>query len=144
MATKKAQEELALNMERWQKVELETVEFVGKIIDQSDNPIVKHVLRIIQRDSEMHHKTQQLILDTLRGTISLTPEEIGTVWDLIEKHIKMEEAAVEMAETCKRIIKDRSMPVQAYLIEYLLQDEQKHDDLLEGLGNIQKKMYPYG
>ena len=144
MSTKEAQEELARNMERWQKVELETVEFVGQIIEKSDNPIVQHVLRIIQRDSEMHHKTQELILGTLKGTISLSPEEIGTVWDLIEKHIKMEEAAVEMAEAAKRIIKDRTMPVQAYLIEYLLEDEQKHDNLLEGLGDIKKKMYPYG
>ena len=144
MSTKKAQEDLTSAMERWQKVELETVEFVGKIIEKTDNPIVKHVLRIIQRDSEMHHKTQELIVGTLRGTVSLTPEEIGVVWDLIERHIKMEEAAVEMAEDAKRIIKDRSMPVQGYLIEYLLQDEQKHDSLLEGLGNIQKKMYPYG
>ena len=48
------------------------------------------------------------------------------------------------AEAAKRIIKDRTMPVQAYLIEYLLEDEQKHDNLLEGLGSIKKKMYPYG
>jgi DNA-binding phage protein len=131
-------------MERWQKVEKETVDFVGQIIEKSDNPIVQHVLRIIQRDSEMHHQTQELILDTLNGTISLTPEEIGTVWELIEKHIKMEEVAVEMAEASKKIVNERRMPVQAYLIQYLLEDEQKHDNLLEGLGKIKAKMYPYG
>lgn len=144
MSMKEAQQELAFNMERWQKVEKETVDYVGKIIEQSDNPIVQHVLRIIQHDSEMHHKTQELILGTLNGTVSLSPEEIGTVWEMIEKHIKMEEAAVEMAEAAKRIIKERTMPVQAYLVEYLLTDEKKHDQLLEGLENIKKKMYPYG
>lgn len=144
MSMKEAQEKLALNMERWQKVEQETVDFVGQIIEKSDNPIVQHVLRIIQRDSEMHHKTQELILGTLKGTVSLTPEEIGAVWELIEKHIKMEEAAVEMAEAAKAVVKDRSMPVQSYLVEYLLTDEQKHDQLLDGLNNIKKGMYPYG
>ena len=36
------------------------------------------------------------------------------------------------------------MLVQSYLLEYLLEDENKHATLLERLGSIQKGMYPYG
>ncbi len=115
---------------------------MGKIIEETDNPVIKLVMDIVRRDSEMHYRTQQLIIDTLKGTVSLTPEEIGKVWHMIEKHIEMEEAAVEMAESAKQAIKGRSMPVQAYLIEYLLEDEQKHDNLLERMRNIKEKMYP--
>ncbi len=85
-----------------------------------------------------------MFIDTLKGTVSLTPEEIGAVWHLIEKHIEMEEAAVAMAEEAKNATKGRSMPLQAYLIEYLLEDEQKHDNLLERMRKIKDHMYPYG
>jgi hypothetical protein len=34
--------------------------------------------------------------------------------------------------------------VQAYLLEYLLADEQKHNLILEKLVDIQRGMYPYG
>ena len=36
------------------------------------------------------------------------------------------------------------MLVQAYLLEYLLRDEQKHDVILEKLNEVKKGMYPYG
>jgi hypothetical protein len=35
------------------------------------------------------------------------------------------------------------MLVQRYLLEYLLADEKKHDQLLEKLEAIKKDMYPY-
>jgi hypothetical protein len=144
MSTKEIQEKLAANMEAWQKVEQGTVDYVGKIIDKTDNPIIKHIMEIIRRDSEMHYKTQQLIRDSLAGTVSLTPDEIGEVWSMIETHVAMEEEAVATAEAAKEATKGRAMPLQAYLVEYLLQDEQKHDNLLEGLRKIKDHMYPYG
>jgi hypothetical protein len=36
------------------------------------------------------------------------------------------------------------MLCQSYLIEYLLEDETKHNNLLGRLESIQKGMYPYG
>jgi len=41
-------------------------------------------------------------------------------------------------------IKGRKMVVQAYLLKHLLQDERKHDAILEMLSTIKKGMYPYG
>jgi len=68
MSTKEIQEKLASDMARWQKVEAGTVEYVGQIIEETDNPIIKLVMDIIRRDSEMHHRTQQLIIDSMKGT----------------------------------------------------------------------------
>lgn len=144
MSTKESQEKLAANMVEWQKVEKGTVDYVGQIMEKTDNPIIRHVMDIIRRDSEMHYKTQQLILDTLNGTISLTPNEVGAVWHMIETHVEMEEAAVKMAEEAKEATRSRAMPVQRYLVEYLLEDEQKHDNLLERLREIKEMLYPYG
>jgi len=36
------------------------------------------------------------------------------------------------------------MVVQEYLLNYLQEDEQKHDHLLSALEKIKKGMYPYG
>jgi hypothetical protein len=76
---------------------------------------------------------------------SLTPDELGEVWGMIEDHIKIEQKTIELAQAALESIKvSKGMLVQAYLIEYLMEDERKHADMLERLNNIQKGMYPYG
>ena len=44
----------------------------------------------------------------------------------------------------KTLGKNKGMAVQAYLLEYLLIDEEKHDAILSKLESIKKSMYPYG
>ena len=86
----------------------------------------------------------QLIADSLESkTITLTPEELGNVWDAIEKHIKLEKKTVEYANEAKEALKGKKMVVQEYLIDYLLIDEEKHNKILESLATIKKGMYPY-
>ena len=60
MSMKEAQEKLVQNMDAWQKIEDAAVETTGAIADQTDNPVIKLVMEIIQRDSQMHHRVQQL------------------------------------------------------------------------------------
>ena len=141
--TKDVQEKLIHNMQRWQKVEEKAVEYTGKVAAKTPNPIVKHILTIIQRDSEMHHRTQQLIVDLLKGTVRLTPDELAETWDQIEKHIETEHQAIELAREAKQLLLDRHMPVPEYLVGYLLADEEKHNALLDQLRLIKDKMYPY-
>jgi bacterioferritin (cytochrome b1) len=139
------QEKLVATMQAWQKVEDASVASTGRVIDKTSNPIVRLVMEIIQRDSQMHHRVQGLIVDSLSKMVSLTPEEIGEVWGMIEKHIKLEKQTIELAESALETIGgSKGMLVQSYLIEYLLDDEKKHDQLLERLRHIQKGMYPYG
>ena len=146
MSLKEAQEKIVQNMERWKKIEDSSVASTGKIIEKTENPIVRLVMEIVQRDSQMHHRVQQLIVDSLTTkTQTLTPEELGDVWGMIEQHVKLEQATVKLAkESLAAIGKSKGMLVQAYLLEYLLKDEKKHEAILNDLAKIKGGMYPYG
>jgi len=145
MSTKEVQEGIVANMRRWQRIENASIASTGNVIEKTENPIVRLVMEIIQRDSQMHYRVQELIADSLTSkTVSLTPEELERVWDLIEKHIKLERQTVGMAEEALAALKGKKMVVQEYLLRYLLEDENKHNHILDLLGVIKKGMYPYG
>ncbi len=146
MSTKEAQEQIVANMKKWQKIENAAVSSTGRVIEKTENPIVRLVMEIIQRDSQMHYRVQELIADSLTTkAIALTPDEVGDVWGLIEKHIELEKQTVSLAKSSLRAIEGKKgMLVQAYLLEYLLRDEEKHDVILEKLNEVKKGMYPYG
>jgi len=145
MSTKKIQEKIIDNMRSWQKIENASVSSTGKVMERTKNPVVRMVMEIIQRDSQMHYHVQELIAESLESkTISLTPEELHDVWNMIEEHIRLEEKSVELANEALKALRGRKMVVQEYLLDYLRMDEQKHDKILETLGTIKKGMYPYG
>jgi hypothetical protein len=145
MSTKEVQEKILANMKRWKKIENASVASTGKVIEKTENPIVRLVMEIIQRDSQMHYRVQEMIQDSLEGkAISLTPEELGEVWEMVENHIELEKETVRIAEESLEALKGRKMVVQSYLLNYLLKDEQKHNEILDTLGTIKKGMYPYG
>ncbi len=145
MSTKEIQEQLVANMRRWQKIEDSSVASTGKVIEETDNPIVRLVMEIIQRDSQMHHRIQEFIVDSLTTkAVELNPEELAGVWDSIEQHMEIEKRTVELAQEALNALKDKKMVVQEYLIQYLLEDENKHNHMLESLATIKQGMYPYG
>ena len=143
-STKKVQQDLVSTMETWKKVENASIASTGRVIEKTENPIIRLVMEIIQRDSQMHYRVQELIADSLQKTVSLTPEELGEVWGLIEDHIKIEEKVQKLAEESLEASKNsKMMLIQTYLLEYLLEDEKKHNLLLERLAGIRNGMYPY-
>jgi hypothetical protein len=145
MSTKEVQQSIIDNMKRWQKIENASVASTGRIIEKSENPLVRIVMEIIQRDSQMHYRVQEMIADSLESkTIKLDPEELAQIWDMVEKHIELEKKTVAMAEEALGALKGKKMVVQEYLLHYLLEDENKHNHILESLGTIKKGMYPYG
>lgn len=145
MSTKEIQAQIVDNMRRWQKIENSAVASTGNIMEKTENPIVRIIMEIIQRDSQMHYRVQELIAESLTAkAFSLTPEELGDVWGMVEKHIELEKKTVEMAEEALSVLKGKKMVVQEYLLQYLLEDENKHNHVLESLSTIKKGMYPYG
>jgi len=143
-STKKVQQDLVSAMETWKKVENASIASTGRVIEKTENPIIRLVMEIIQRDSQMHYRVQELIADSLQKTVSLTPEELGEVWGLIEDHIKIEEKVQKLAEESLEASKNsKMMLIQTYLLEYLLEDEKKHNLLLQRLAGIRNGMYPY-
>ena len=85
----------------------------------------------------------ELIVDLMKGTIQMTPDELAETWDMIEKHIETEHEAINLAREAKQLLLDRQLPVPEYLVGYLLADEEKHNALLDQLRLIKDKMYPY-
>ena len=146
MTTKEAQQKIVANMRKWQKIEDASVASTGQVIAQTKNPLIRLVMEIIQSDSQLHYRIQELIADSLsKKAIAVSPEEIGKVWKLIEKHIALEKRTITLAKSSLAAIEGKKgMLVQAYLLEYLMKDEQKHDAVLENLEAIKKGMYPYG
>ncbi len=145
MNTKELQKQIISDMRQMQKVENASVASTGRIIEKTKNPIVRLVMEIIQRDSNMHYQVQDFIADSLgEKTVSLTPEELAEVWEMVEQHIELEKKMIETVEQLRTSLKGKFMVVQQYLIDYLLEDETKHNNLLERLSGIKTKMYPYG
>ncbi len=145
MSTKELQEKLVSAMTRWQEIEDAAVATTEHIIEKTSHPLIRTVMEIIQTDSKRHYQVQQMIIDTLeKEPISITPEDLIEVWDLIENHIQIERQTVEFATDALESVKGTKMVVIQYLIEYLLTDENKHNELLDNLEGIKKAMYPYG
>jgi ferritin-like protein len=145
MSTKELQERIVANMKSWQKIENASAVSTGKIMEKTDHPIIRLVMEIIQRDSMLHHRVQEMVVETLeRKAVALTPEQLAEVWGLIEEHIELEKKTIQHATEALDALKGKKMVVQEYLIHYLLQDETKHNKLLDSLAMIKKGMYPYG
>ena len=143
MSTKELQQEIVANMKRWQKIEYSALATTGQIIEKTDNPVVRLVMEIIQRDSQMHYRIQEWIADSLEfKTVSLSPDELGKVWGMIEAHIELERKTLEMARQSLEALKGKKMVIQEYLLQYLQEDEEKHNNLLRRLEMIKKGMSP--
>jgi hypothetical protein len=130
-------------MKRWQKIEYSALASTGQIIEKTDNPVVRLVMEIIQRDSQMHYRIQEWIADSLEfRTVSLSSDELGKVWGMIESHIELERKTLEMARQSLEALKGKKMVIQEYLLQYLQEDEEKHNNLLRRLEMIKKGMTP--
>jgi len=141
VSQKELDKTLVTTLKKWQKIEEESIASIGKNLKEIKNPLVKQIFQIIAHDSAMHKKVQQFIIDTLeKKALTLTPEELAEIGTTLESHIELERETVELGNTAKSASRNF---IHKYLINYLLVDERKHDDLLEQLGNIKDKIYPY-
>jgi hypothetical protein len=128
-------------LQEWQKLEKATISLTQKIGKKSDNVLVQTLMKIIQQDSKMHFKVQKAIIDSFtEEAMTLRPEELGDMWEMVEKHAEMERETIKKAE--EALDNCRLFP-QRQLLIYLLEDEKKHDKLLTQLGNFKRKIYPY-
>ena len=145
MNAKVAQQELVSNMRKWQKIEDASVTSTSQVIKKTANPLIRIVMEIILRDSQMHYRVQEIVANSIDvKAISLTPDELAEVWKLIERHIDLEKKTLKMARKAIRAIKgQQKMVVQQYLLEYMLQDEEKHNKVLDNLEAVKRGMYPY-
>jgi hypothetical protein len=143
MGIKELQKELAASMRRWQKMENSAIVSTGFVMEKTENPIIRLIMEIIQRDSQMHYLVQQWIADSLESkTVSLSPDELNRVWNLIERHTEIENSMVGIVQEALSAVKGKKMYVQEYLLKYLQEDEIKHTNLLNALEGLKKGMLP--
>jgi hypothetical protein len=99
-------------------------------------------MEIVQRDSAMHFRVQQFIIDSIESrAVSLTVEDLEKVWGAIEAHVEAERQTEELIAEAKKALAGTKDVVQQYLLSYLGHDEKKHDRLLEDLALIKRGMY---
>ncbi len=141
-ATKKeALKALAAILRKWQGIEDASVVLTSSVLEKTSNPLIRLVMEIIRQDSEMHKKVQQAILDSLeKEAFHLQPEELAETWDMIEKHDQTEKEAIRLAEEAKASC---PLVVQRQLLDYLIEDEKKHDRLMGNLEDFKRSIYPY-
>jgi hypothetical protein len=135
-------EKLINTLREWQGIERHAIETTTKIMEKTDNLLIRQFMEIIRNDSVQHHRVQQFIIDSLtKQPISLTHEELAQIWDELEAHDKVERKTIQMAKECKE---ECQFFVQRSLLEYLIADEQKHDLILQGLEDFKKNMTRLG
>ncbi len=139
--TNDIQTELIETLKAWQKVEKDSIAMARETQRKSRNALVRLVMEILAHDSVLHHRVQQFLLDNIeKSSLTLQPEELDTVWEMIEKHIEFEKKILELANKAQSATE---LKVPSFLLNYLLKDEEKHDALLERLEEIKVNMHPY-
>ena len=91
-------------------------------------------METIQRDSQMHHRVQQLIIDSLESeVVGVAPAEVAMLKDQLRSHLDMEKETVRLAEESLAALSGQGLVIQEFLMDFLHRDEQKHRDLLTAL-----------
>ena len=112
MTTKEIQQNIVDNMQQWQQIENASVASTQKVIESTDNHLVKLVMEIIKRDSEYHHFVQDFIVRSLQSsTIALSIDDLEKIWDKIEKHIELEKKTIKFAKDSLEAIQGKKMLV---------------------------------
>ena len=145
MTMKEVAEKLVVTLKQWQKAEDEAVQSTGEVIAEMENPMVKAVFEIIQRDAQNHRKIQEIIIQAHESKgFQLTVEQLGELSKVISRHVAIEKRMIGAAQEALDMIKGKKWVLHEYFLTYLQEDEKKHMGLLEGLENIKRNMYPYG
>ena len=99
MKMKELQEQIASKMKEWQRIENGSLVSTSAVMAKTENPLVRLVMEIIQRDSVIHYAIQQWIVESIEeGATILTYNELNRVWEMIGHHIDMEKRMVASAE----------------------------------------------
>jgi hypothetical protein len=142
LKTKQIQENLVKTMRHWQGVERASMASTGAVIGKTTSPLIQLVMEIIQRDSQLHHHVQQFIIDSLESApVAITPEDMREISAMIDAHLTLEQEMVESVNTAIAQVRGKKMGIQEYLLNFLIEDEKKHANLLASLATIKSGLY---
>lgn len=144
MTTKEIRQDLAKRMQYWQGVERQSVVSSTAMLEKTKHPLLRLVLEIIKRDSELHDRIQQFIVNSLEvRPVTLSPDDMGEISAMLEQHLQLEDQMVDAVNASVERVRGHKMLVEEYLLDFLVTDEKKHAALLRSLDQVKRGMYPY-
>ena len=128
------------NIAKWIEIEDLTVGSCDAIMKKSQSVVVQAIMKAIKMDSQKHKELLKVVQQCLEGTVTMTPDELGTIASLLEGHSKIEKDAIDMAE---KTLTDSKHFVITHIIKYILDDERKHFAMATDMNAFKAHMYPY-
>ncbi len=123
-------------MKDWQKLEDSTIKFSADMLKKTKNPLIKMTMEMIKNDSQKHKAMQQMLIDSLtKEALHLSPEELESLSDGLNKHIAAEAKSLELADEA---LKNSELFVTRYILSCLIADETKHHNMLGKLNELKR------
>ena len=118
-------------LELWQNIEQSTIQATGVLLNKVEDRVLKAFIGDIRGDSRKHKELLDLVLRIEKNDEAFLDNDAKTVLEeFILIHGKLEEHAVEIAEVAKE---KATHPLSRLILDYILQDEKKHDHLIDSL-----------
>lgn len=114
------------------KLEGELIGLYERTAPEMENNPVKHMLHMIELDSRKHIDICQTVIEVLEGE-DVFSEHKEELVEGLKDHIKMEEGAVQRAETLLKNVWIRENKALTELIKKLRDDEKHHTSALKKL-----------
>ena len=131
-------DEMVAVLRQWQGIERQAMNDTAEIMERTGSSLIRVVMEIIRHDSLMHHRVQQFLIDSIeKDSVTVTRDDLASVWDAIEAHDRMERRTIQLAEELR---KKAWTPVMKLLLDYLLREEGKHDTLIGQLDEFKKEL----
>lgn len=123
-------------LEDWQRLEDETIKHADSSLKKSKNKLVRMTMEMIKHDSQKHKAMQQTLIDSLtKAPMILSPEDLSSLSDGLNKHLAAEAKSLELADEA---LQNSELFITRYILSYLIADEQKHHSLLSKLNELKR------
>ena len=144
LATREQEQRIVSTIRDWGLLEEESSESIERVKAKCSNPLVFLVMDIIENDARLHKRLQEFIVNSLEHEpLTLSPDEVDEVIELIRNHTRLKAQMVEKVETTMEMTKEKSLGIQVFLLKTLLADEKKHKEMLVGIEKVMQGLYPY-
>lgn len=120
-------------IDHWINIEKNTIRVTKELLEKSQGKLINTMIGCIRDDSKKHQELLELIKKEINGESVVDDFEKESLTRFITAHTKVEENAVEIAEDA---LKKSKNPVINLILEYILQDEKKHDLLMFELAKL--------
>ena len=123
-------------IKEWQRLEDDTIRYSEELMKKTNNKLVKMTMEMIKHDSQKHKAMQQMLIDSItKEPFILTPEDLNSLGNGLNRHMTAEAKSLELADEA---FQNSELFVTKYVLSYLIADEQKHHSLLSKLDELKR------